>query len=172
MIIDDWAHAAYEAARRHDVEGMYAVLTELARNGRAAMDIAMRNWVDRTLSVMTAAGDDPYAYRLLEMEADDSGTGEAEPMGRLPREVAWAGRMFMARARHDRAMWDALWDSLPKDPETVTEHMLVLLTTMTTTAAAYADNVSPNEAPRTGLAGWIRGNPETAAARIALAHLN
>lgn len=172
MMVADYSHVAYEAARRHDVEAVYAVLTELVGFGPAVLDLAMRNWCARTMTVMAAAGDKPAEYMLLEMESVDSGTGDAEDVDCLPAEVAWAGRMFMAYARGDSAMWATLWAILPKDPEIITEHVLVLLTTMTTTAASYAENAAPTAAPLTGLAGWVRANPETAAARIALSHLN
>lgn len=171
MMLADYSHIAYEAARRYDVEAVYHVLGELVGFGRNAVDGAMRNWIDRTMTVMAAAGDTPAEYMLLEMESVDSGTGEAEDINTVPPEAAWAGRMFMAYVRNDAATWAALWSVLPADPQVITEHVLALLTTMTTTAAAYAENATPT-APRTGLAGWIRSDPETAAARIALSHLN
>ena len=175
MMVADYSHVAYEAARRDDMEGVYAVVTELVRMGRPVVELAMRNWINRTLLVMAAAGGpEQQTYMLLEMEATDSGTpGEADDINCLPAPVAWAGRMFMAHARRDAAMWVALWGTLPPDPEVITEHIIALLTTMTITAASYAETTpEPGTPPAYGLRGWIRTNPETAATRIAVSHMN
>jgi hypothetical protein len=172
MMPADWAHAAYEAARRHDTEGVHAVLVELAGQGRDAMDTAMRAWIDRTRMVIAAAGAAPEPeYMRLEMAAD--GSSDVDLIDDLPREVAWAGRMFMAHVRGDQQTWEALWSTVPPTADTITDHVYVLLTTMTTTAAAAgcAENAGPDPAPRT-VRGWIRAHPERAATRMAMAHLN
>ena len=141
MMVRDWAHAAFQAASRRDLDGAVGVLTELARQGRHVVEEAMRLWMDRTVIVMTVAGYSPTPQQgvslALEMEADS--TGELTPISQVTDEQSWAGRLFVAHTSGDDAMWAALMSSAPPTADGLIDYALVLLRTMTTTADAYAE---------------------------------
>jgi hypothetical protein len=168
MMVQDWAHAAFEAARRHDADGVVGVLTELAGQGRPAMEVAMRLWMDRVTLVMWAAGEETGrdVHLALEMEADS--TGELSDVDQLPAEVAWAGRLVVAHRAGDERMWDALMSAVPPTTDGLIGHVTTLLrTVIIPTVDAYAEQCHP----RLCCPGHAV-DVETLAARVAVSHLN
>lgn len=163
----DWAHAAYEAARRRDLESVLGALQPLVRDGRRAVDVAMRAWIDRTLIVMHAVMHQSNTQPGPALEMENARTGDVTPINEVPEESAWAGRMFMAHANHDRDMWDILWSAVPADPEAITDHVMALLQATTATAEAYAAQSHPDLA-----CCPMHANPMLAATRAAMAHYN
>lgn len=163
----DWAHAAYEAARRHDHDAEIGALAPLVSNGRKAVDVAMRAWIDRTLIVMHIVMRQSRTTIGFKLEMEDH-AGEETDIDQAPAEVAWAGRMFMAYAKHDRGMWEALWSTVPTDPEAITEHVITLLRSMTATAEMYAEQSRPD----LSCCPIHAADPMTHAARAAMAHYN
>lgn len=168
MMLDDWVHVAYTAARAGDQDGALGAVAEISREGRRALDVAMHKWMNRTLTVMHTLPADARAMLRLEMQTD--GTGEPVPIDSLPPDQAWAGRMFMAHCTQDKDRWEALWTVVPAGPDTVTDYVYTLLTVMTTTAAAAAENVE--QADCCWLHRGSSADPELTGDRIAVSHLN
>ncbi len=169
MMLRDWAHAAFEASSRADLDGAVGVLHELTRQGQDVLEEAMRLWMDRTTIVMTVAGSPPNpgtgVALSLEMEADS--TGELADVDKLAPAQVWSGRMFLAYAAGDDRTWDALMASVPPTTEALIDYTLALLRTLTTTADAYAEQC---EKRTCCLAHAI--DVETLTAQIAVSHLN
>lgn len=165
----DWAHAAYEAARRRDLDAEIGALTELVREGRGAVDVALRSWCDRTLMVMHCVLQQQNARMVLQldMEMEDYDSGETTTIDNAPTEQAWAARMFRAHAQHDHDTWNTLWATLPANPDVITDHVLALLHAMAATAEMYAQDNQPELA-----CCQIHADPILAATRAAMAHYN
>jgi hypothetical protein len=163
----DWAHAAFEAARRRDIDAELGALAPLIHDGRPALDAAMRAWMDRTLIVMTCVMHQRGRKIGRQLEMRRGTTGELTPIDEVPDESAWAARMFMAYAHGDRAMWEALWSVVPEDWDDITVHVMALLHAMTATAESYAQQSRPDLAccPR-------HTDPMLHATRAAMAHYN
>lgn len=167
--VHDWAHAAYEAARRHDLDAALGALAPLVREGRPTVDVAMRAWIDRTYLVMHAImRQHDTKIGALEMEDD---TGATADIDQVPPEAAWAGRMFMAHTTRNRALWEALWSAVPDDAETITDHVLTLLQAMVATAENYAQQNQPGTSC-CHVHAHLDADPMLAATRAAMAHYN
>lgn len=166
----DWAHAAFEAARRRDTDAEIGALTPLVRDGRHAVDIAMRAWIDRTGMVMDAVCRQRGAVIGPQLETEDYDSGEVTPIELAPAEGMWAARMFMAHRNRDRGMWEALWSAVPADPNAITDHVMALLHAMAATAEAYAQQSRPG--PACCVMHAVHADPMLAATRAALSHYN
>ena len=166
----DWAHAAFEAARRRDTDAELGALTPLVRGGRPAVDTAMRAWIDRTRMVMDAVCWQRGAVMGPQLETEDYESAELIPIGMVPDESAWAAYMFMAHCNRDRALWEALWSTVPADPQAITDHVVALLHAMAATAESYAEQSRPG--PACCVMHAAHADPMLAATRAALSHYN
>lgn len=179
MTSNDYAHTAYDAMIRRNMDGVHATLKLIALQGREVTDLAMRRWMDRTLLVvrladerlddlLDAGDNDPETILNLVMESD--GLGTVGPIEEVPAEIAWAGRMFVAHIADDDTMRAALWAAVPTDFDAIADHIHAVLSTMVTTALAHAEDVEPDLC-----CNWHRSltvDPMATAAKIAVAHLN
>jgi len=156
MMPHDWAHAAYEAARRQDHDAIVATLKELVQAGGIdAMQWAARRWMDRTRYIMAHCGQ----FAGFTLTAHNSSTGRPVDVDQAPPAAAWSGRLFMAYTTGDRAQWQALWRMVGDTDDGLCNAAYAVLRMMTLTAASYAEE---------------HGSPdlELRATRLALAHLN
>jgi len=156
MMPHDWAHAAYEAARREDNNAIAACLTELVdAGGSDAMQWAARRWMERTRYVMVHSGQ----FAGFTLTPDNTSTDRAMDVDQAPAAAAWSGRLFMAYETDDRLQWDALWRLVGDTPEGLHHAGYAVLRMMTLTAAGYAEEHDCADL-------------ELKATRMALAHRN
>lgn len=167
----DWAHAAYEAALRRDLEAALGALAPLIHDGRDTVDVAMRAWIDRTYIVMDSVMRQHDTVMGVQLEMENAG-GDTVAIDQVPLEAAWAGRMFMAHTTRNRALWDALWSTVPADAEAITDHVLTLLQAMAATAENYAQHNQPHIKPCCHVHAYVDADPMLAAGRAAMAHYN
>lgn len=92
--------------------------------GADGLMVALLAWCDTfTLNVtggFTASG--PVALRW---RFEDTGT--VQTADEVPPAARWAGRLLIARATDDQAMFNTLMASIPPDPRIVGDHVLALL---------------------------------------------
>lgn len=138
MIVSVLADAAYDAAYRNDIGEASGRVADIVRLGSRALNTAMLSWVDRAVA---EAGLDRGSVLGFVMEMD--GTGEEVTADQVRPEVLWAARMVSARIARDGANWKALLMALPPDAEAVSLHIMALLDTVTTTAAAVEEDTQP-----------------------------
>lgn len=156
MTPDDWAFAAYEAARRGDNEAIVATLKQIIDvGGSDAMQWAARRWMHRTHYVMAHAG----RFHGFELTADNSPDDLPKDVDQAPQVAAWSGRLFMAYCANDRALWQALWRLVDDTADGLSHAGYAVLRMMTLTASAYIDELGTD-------------GPAVRAARMSLAHLN
>ena len=165
MIIQDWAHTAYEAASRGDRDGIAGTVVEITRRGHRIVDAVTRLWMDRTIYVMR--GVRGSTTTALTVELDWSALGE---MHLWEDEIRWAGQMFTAHANGDTRARAQLWAQISGDIHAVDDRVAALLVLLTQTAAVYAQAATTRTC--CGLHRDITGDVLGAARKIAVAHLN
>lgn len=168
MDIDDLVDAAYEAALRDDIQTAHGHVARIAFGGGYALHHAMKGWVDRTLRVLGAG----QHRKLYGFTLEYDGTGEVQDIDQVPREAAWAGRMYAARAAGDHETWHALLKAVPEDPGGITRHVMALLTIMAKSAAAAEEDTQQPRRTGGGLRRWVDEDPAATDARRAVAAQN
>lgn len=121
------ASEALVAAMRGDSTAVRAAVTAVNGLGGQAMEYAVRAWCDTLVSryqrlTGTSSGDPIH----LQFMNPDTGarTGNADD---VPPEMAWAGRMILARQAQDIDQWMALISALPEDAAEVGAHVMAVL---------------------------------------------
>jgi hypothetical protein len=165
----DLATAAFQAAYAGDDDEAWRHVVAIARSGGPALQKALLIWVDKTIDVI---GVNPGDLAGFAFEQD--GSGEPIDIDEALPEVAWAGRMFAARANNDGETWRALLGTVPTDAATLGRYIWALLTIMATTAAATDEDADEDAEPRTCcvMHAMADSDPDVAAARRAVAYLN
>jgi len=182
MMIQDVAHAAYEAVQDNDRDAMDAAVSEILSREPYDIDTAMRAWVDRTV-VLMGHGAGGNVRLKLGMISDHSGTGVPDPLQKVkPPDVAWAGKMFLAHVRRDAAKWTRLLSDVPVGALRL--YVERMLTTMAVTALAYEEGIGDEDDDEEGdqddpeidcddpIHVWVSADRRATGRRIAKAHLN
>jgi hypothetical protein len=181
MMLADWAHAAFEAARRRDRDGVIAVLKEIRSYGADAEGDAAMMWMTRASAVIRVCACDLSELKIKpEPDAAPIGEPDLAASRRPPKSAWWVARLFTAYMVNDSQQWATVWESLPEDESERIDWLRMLVGTMALTALAYAEG-DVSEDPTTGDGGRCcdhdmgisqRVPPMKLGDSIAVAHMN
>ena len=132
-LIREAAARAFRAGIADDWDTALASLNEVAQiDGAAATVVA--GFADTVAAAMERRGikGPPDTVRWVDQEAADQTPRDAD---RVPANVAWSGRVLLARWRFDEDQWTALWSAIPAGREA--EYIATALESCIRTFKAY-----------------------------------